>query len=114
MTHDKLDRVLSRKDEIVPSSGFVSSVMDAVRQEATAPAPIPFPWRRALPGMVAAAITLVSVFVFFALEVRHLDQVPTVSIRTMLSQLPATTVPIAAAFLLTLASIMFSRRFTSN
>ena len=48
------------KDEIVPSSGFTASVMDAVMREATAPPPIPFPWKRALPGLVwclAAGIT---------------------------------------------------------
>ena len=43
-------------DAIVPSSGFVSSVMMAVHGEASAPAPIAFPWKRALPGLIAAAI----------------------------------------------------------
>jgi len=52
---DHLDRVLAAEEELAPSSGFVGSVMERVREEATAPTPIPFPWKRALPGMIAAA-----------------------------------------------------------
>jgi hypothetical protein len=60
---DELDRIISREDEIVPSSGFVASVMDAVRQEAAASQPIPFPpipfpWVRALPGFIALGAVL--------------------------------------------------------
>jgi len=57
-----IDEILSREDSIVPSSGFVSSVMDAVRQEASVPPPIPFPWKWAIPGL-AAAIVAVSALV---------------------------------------------------
>lgn len=56
---DEIDRILNRKDQILPSSGFASAVMDAVRREATAPAPIPFPWKRALPGVIAGGLVLV-------------------------------------------------------
>ena len=58
--HD-IDRVLSDEPGIVPSSGFVSAVMDAVTTEATAPA-LPFPWRRAWPlaaGVGAALAWLI-------------------------------------------------------
>lgn len=58
MQPDEIDLLLSRKDEILPSSGFASSVMDAVRREAAVPPPIPFPWRRALPGLVIGAVAL--------------------------------------------------------
>lgn len=61
MRDDDLDRILSTEPEIVPSSGFVVSVMDAVRRE-TAPPPIPFPWKRALPGFAAAGFALVALF----------------------------------------------------
>jgi len=54
----EMNRILSREDEILPSSGFAVSVMDAVRREATAPPPIPFPWRRALPGLVVGGLVL--------------------------------------------------------
>jgi len=57
---NEIDRILSPhdQDEILPSSGFAASVMDAVRREAAAPPPIPFPWKRALPGLVAASAAL--------------------------------------------------------
>ncbi len=53
-----IDRILSAGDEIVPSSGFSASVMEAVRREVSAPPPIPFPWKRALPGIVVAILSL--------------------------------------------------------
>ena len=37
--------------------------MDAVRREAAAPPPIPFPWKRALPGLVVAGFALALVLV---------------------------------------------------
>ena len=60
MERDDLDRFMT-DDEIVPSSGFTARVMDAVHLEATTPPAIPFPWTRALPGIVAAAVALVAV-----------------------------------------------------
>ena len=42
---NKLDRILTAEEELVPSSGFVASVMERVREEAAAPEPIPFPWK---------------------------------------------------------------------
>ena len=58
MKPDELDRVLSREAEIIPSSGFARSVMAAVHREAAAPPPIPFPWKRALPGLLALAVAI--------------------------------------------------------
>ncbi len=55
---DEIDQILSRRDEILPSSGFAASVMEAVRREAAAPPPIAFPWKRALPGMVVGVFAL--------------------------------------------------------
>ncbi len=60
---DEINRILSREDEILPSSGFAVSVMDAVRREAALPPPIPFPWKRALPGLVVAVLALALVLV---------------------------------------------------
>ena len=59
MNPDELDRVLLREAEIIPSSGFARSVMAAVRSEAAVPPPIPFPWKRALPGLAACAVAIV-------------------------------------------------------
>ncbi|MFZ0796696.1 MAG: hypothetical protein WCA13_18540 [Terriglobales bacterium] len=61
--NEEIDRILSREDEILPSSGFALSVMDAVRREAAAPPPIPFPWKRALPGLVAGGLVLALVLI---------------------------------------------------
>jgi hypothetical protein len=51
---DNLDRILGAEEALAPSSGFMSAVMERVREEAAAPAPIPFPWKRVLPGAVVA------------------------------------------------------------
>ena len=55
MTDKRIDEILATEEELVPSSGFVSAVMERVREEAAAPPPIPFPWKRAVPGMIVAA-----------------------------------------------------------
>ncbi len=55
---DELDRALAHEQEVLPSSSFVSGVMEAVKQEASLPPPIPFPWKRALPGIVAAVLAV--------------------------------------------------------
>jgi hypothetical protein len=58
MNDAEIDPILSGQDELLPSAGFVASVMDAVRREAAAPPPIPFPWKRALPGLALAVAAL--------------------------------------------------------
>jgi hypothetical protein len=55
---EEIDRVLGGEEDVLPSSGFHASVMEAVDREATTPPPIPFPWKRAWPAFVAAALTL--------------------------------------------------------
>jgi hypothetical protein len=60
MIDDPVDRILSREDDILPSSGFVSSVMEVVRQEAATPPPIPFPWKWAAPGLIALGVALIA------------------------------------------------------
>lgn len=63
MERDDLDRWLSDDEAIVPSSGFAAQVMEAIGREASQPRAIPFPWKRALPGLaVALAATAVSVY----------------------------------------------------
>ncbi len=59
MGGEELDRILRDEDELVPSSGFLASVMERVETEAMAPPPIPFPWKRALPGFIVAAAVLI-------------------------------------------------------
>jgi hypothetical protein len=67
MNDNDLDAVLLRTEEIVPSSGFTSAVMDAVQQEAAMPPPIPFPWRSAMPGL----LTCFALVLFLAHRVLH-------------------------------------------
>lgn len=63
MRQDEVDRVLSSETGIEPSPGFASRVMHAVRREASAPPPIPFPWKRALPALMAGALALIAMTV---------------------------------------------------
>lgn len=67
MNDEMIDRILSKEDQLIPSSGFAASVMDRIREEAAAPPPIPFPWKRAVPGIVLAA----GVFGWGAVELSH-------------------------------------------
>ena len=113
---DDLDRILSDQDEIEPSSGFVSSVMHAVRVEATAPQPIPFPWVRAIPVFVAFIVLLVAIVIGVAEAVRmpvaaaapRLTLLELELVRHALAQANAGW--IAFALLLTLFSTLFSFR----
>jgi hypothetical protein len=72
---DEMNRILSGEDEILPSSGFTVSVMDAVRREAAAPPPIPFPWKRALPGLAVGALVLVLVVRALIVAIAHAGKV---------------------------------------
>jgi len=51
----EIEAILAGEAELVPTSGFLASVMESVQQEASAPPPIPFPWKTALPGFLLAA-----------------------------------------------------------
>jgi hypothetical protein len=53
-----INRILATEETLIPSSGFLASVMERVQEEAAAPPPIPFPWKRAIPGMVLVTGTL--------------------------------------------------------
>jgi len=113
MRHDDLDHILSEGQEILPSSGFVGSVMDAVRYEAAGPPPIPFPWKRALPGFAAAAFAFVSVVVSFVEFFRAPTPQPPPSLPPAVDWILHVAKTSGAgwillALLLTLVSVMFS------
>jgi hypothetical protein len=117
---DDLDRILSRDAEIVPSSGFANSVMDAVRQEASAPPAIPFPWKWALPGVMIATVAFVSAVVLGFDQLRAFVAVPTFpGVQKWLdaavkSPLLAESGWILLAMLLTLLSVSLPMRFVSR
>jgi hypothetical protein len=108
---DPLDAVLfaefNSAEQIRPSSGFALSVMDAIHEETTIPPPIPFPWKRILPGAIVIPCALVA-FVLWA--VRHTG--PAVGNFTLaLPSLTSTDITfcwIALALVLTLIAVSSS------
>jgi hypothetical protein len=117
MTNDDLDQILISKDDDVPaSSNLVPSVMEAIRSENAMPLPIPFPWKRALPGIVAAGVALAGLLAFVVDQLsRGVGPLP------LSATLPAGWGPIiwaigwsSLALLLTLISVTLSVRFASR
>jgi hypothetical protein len=53
LNDDEIESILDGGDEILPSSGFAESVMEAVHRDVITLPPLAFPWRRAVPGIVA-------------------------------------------------------------
>ncbi len=94
MTNEDLNRILSSKDDdILPSSGLVASVMEGVRSEAAVPPPIPFPWKRALPGLAAAGVALVCLFAFVLNQVLHSPLRPPLAANVHVLQSPMIDAP---------------------
>jgi hypothetical protein len=89
--HDEaeINSILSREDEILPSSGFTVSVMDAVRREAASPPPIPFPWKRALPGLVVAGLALVLILIRVIAAIAQLGKATTPPLSMSMPPVPA-------------------------
>lgn len=84
---DAIGRILASEEALVPSSGFVSAVMERVRQESAAPAPIPFPWKRAIPGIALAA----GVFGWGAFEMMRQAPVKAISLAPLHFSVAATS-----------------------
>lgn len=108
MRPDDVNRILSREEEILPSAGFVDSVMEAVRQEAAAPPPIPFPWKRALPLLVAGGVTLVLVIAVAVAELSRGGAVSPQSAVTWTSLMPALNTPTKVNAAWTLLALFIS------
>jgi len=89
MKDHEFDRILSSEGDLVPSSGFASAVMDAVRNEASAPPPIPFPWARALPGIAAGVVALVYLFIEAFRQAGSVPSAPTTLDKLSSSLAPA-------------------------
>jgi hypothetical protein len=121
MNQDELDRTLSGEIDIVPSSGFMSGVMAAVHCEASAPPPIPFPWKRALPGLAAGALAFVTMIIVL---VKNFSRVaPATPIQDRVLPILARVSDIGSMYgigwvvltiLVTLACVVFSLRLTTG
>lgn len=117
MTNDDLYRILSSKDDdILPSSGLVTSVMEAIRSEAATPPPIPFPWKRALPGLAATAVALVGLFAALLDQLFQSSATLPVTPSFPAGWAPAVQVAgwIALALLLSLVSVKLSMQLASR
>jgi hypothetical protein len=122
--NEEIDRVLAREEEILPSSGFAVSVMDAVRREAAAPPPIPFPWKRALPGLVVGGFVLALVLVAGAAAIARLVRASAAADFSIASpsapppifqgNLEYAAIWIVLALLVALASVKLSMRLGSG
>ena len=115
MGQDDLDRMLSREEDIVPSSSFVSSVMDAVRWEASTTPPIAFPWKWALPGLAAWTILLVWFFIAVFAQLGQGALAPSVALSPALTRIleGAESIGVgwvALALLMSFACVKFSMR----
>ena len=120
MTNEDLDRILSHEEGILPSAGFTARVMEGVRSEAKAPPPIPFPWKRALPGLAAVGLALGSLLVSLAKVFSGAWAMPQAATETLVIQpllhatLYAGLGPIALALLVSLAALKLSMRLTAS
>jgi hypothetical protein len=114
---DAIDHMLGGEEQLEPSSGFLLSVMERVREEAIAPKPIPFPLKRAIPGIVLFAGTigwLIYDFIRMALAGTLFGHstssiaTPHISVAALPTLMPAYWT--ALALVVSLASWAFSRR----
>jgi hypothetical protein len=112
-----IDRILASDEELIPSSGFLASVMERVAEEARMPAPIPFPWKRAVPGILLAA----GVFGWGAIEFVRLAIPATKGVAFSMPHVSAAAERpleqagwVAIALGVSLVSWMLSRRITGQ
>jgi hypothetical protein len=121
--HAEIDLILSREQEILPSSGFAVLVMNAVRRESQAPPPIPFPWKRALPGVLVGGFALALVLIAIAAAILQADKAapPQFSV-SLLSGMPplfhggieSAAIWTVLALLAVLVSVKLSMRLASG
>jgi len=123
---DEIDRILADEEEILPSSGFATSIMEAVRREALTPPPIPFPWLRALPGIIVTAVALAVVIAKLAVQTVKALSAPQVPAAWLAWLAPVLQSPIlnpqivaagawaALALLLSLGAVMLSMRLAAG
>jgi|HubBroStandDraft_1064217.scaffolds.fasta_scaffold165665_2 hypothetical protein len=122
LTDADFDYALSPgSDSILPSSGFAESVMTAVAREASAPAPLAFPWKRALPGLLASGAMAMVLLVAAVVLLRSTPAAPapasTVDLQTVLAPVlhhPTAALWLTVSLLISVASLLFCRRLISS
>ena len=117
MDPSKIDQILATEEDLVPTSGFLASVMERVHDEARMPAPLPFPWKRAIPGIVLAT----GVFGWGAFEFARQAIQASRTINVTQLQIPASVEQpleqagwVALALVISLASLLLSRRIAGQ
>lgn len=114
---DDLDRILSTERSVTPSPGFAPSVMRAVRHEAATPPAIPFPWRRMMPLIAAAAVLFIAVLLSLPYwpAAEPSSMADSTAMKSMLAAFA--TLPLgylAAALLGSLVTVRLTLRMTSG
>lgn len=114
---EKIDAILTSEEKLIPSSGFAAAVMQRLQDEATAPPPIPFPWKRAIPAMIVALLVLATAAYQFVRAARTATFVPSQPHFGASSQLWLNTQQaewLVAAAALAIASWWLARRLTAS
>jgi hypothetical protein len=115
-----LERILAANELLVPTQAFTASVMSAVGREVATPAPLGFPWRRALPGAAALAVAISAGLLVESPPNAIASQLPALRLglrigsigRDALSSIGADW--IALALVVTLASTQLSKRLARD
>jgi hypothetical protein len=125
MTTSKIDKILATEEELIPSSGFLSTVMERVNEEAAALPPIPFPWKRAIPGILLATIVFgwgifelirrgIPAAARSSLSMPHLDALSSNHLNASIGRPLESIGWVALAAAVSLASWLFSRKLAGR
>jgi hypothetical protein len=118
----EIGHILATEERLIPSSGFMASVMERVRQDAALPPPIPFPWTWAVAGiLLVGGVVGWGAFEIFRLGGRAIS-LPTQSLLAFaLPRIPAALVGpvekagwVALALSVSLLCWLFSRRLAGS
>ena len=119
MNEHDIERALTREDVLAPSSGFRASVMEAVHHEASAPPPIPFPWRKGGLALVAGSVLALGAAITLLVAMPPAPQPPAADMVRTIDILVRQAIdagvhwlPLAVA--LTLACLALSRRLAQS
>jgi hypothetical protein len=120
----EINHILSGEDEILPSSGFAVTVMHAVRRQAAAPPPIPFPWKRALPGLLGAGLAVALILAEGVMAIARFGRtsataqssspLPSLMPLVFHGRTESAAIWAALALLVTLVSVKFSMRLATD